>query len=161
MPADDLLRFIEGPQSFSQWWLVLGVVLILVTIAWCVGVFLWTLPPGRLQRTPVLGQVNAGLSKRRFAKSARRIGDRFRSGAITSAQASAELSALLRSFLSVATGTRAQYLHVSEIAESPVESLAGAAPLLTDLDRARYDPSAPVDVAALQRAAEELISAWN
>ncbi|CAN5390792.1 hypothetical protein BH11ACT7_BH11ACT7_36500 [soil metagenome] len=161
MPADDLLRFIGEPLGYSRWWMVAAVLGIVAVIVWCVGVYVATMPAGRLQRLPVVEGMQAQLLRRRFAKSVRRIGDRYRSGALTSAQACAELSGEVRNFLSAATGTPAQYMHVSEIAGSTVESVAGAAPLLDELTAAQFDPGVDADVGALQHRAEELISAWS
>ena len=158
MPADDLLRFIGEPSAVSRWWLALGVLGILAVIGWCVGVYVWTMPAAPLQNLPVLGSLRADLTRRRFARSVRQIGDRFRRGEVTSVQASAELSAVVRTFLSVTTGTPAQYMHVSELADSPA---AEAAPLLAELTAAQFDPAASADVPALGSAAEELITSWG
>lgn len=158
MPADDLLRFIGEPPEVSRWWLALGVLGIVAVIGWCAGVFVWTMPSAPLQKLPGLGQLHAELTRRRFARSIRQIGDRFRSGALTPAQACGELSGVVRSFLSVTTGTPAEYMHVSELADSPV---AQASPLLAELTAAQFDHTASPDVATLERAAEELITTWN
>ncbi|MET0898513.1 MAG: hypothetical protein ABWY45_11435 [Mycobacterium sp.] len=158
MPAEDLLRFIGEPPEVSRWWLALGVLGILAVIGWCAGVFVWTMPTAPLRGMPVIGTLRAEVTRRRFARSVRRIGDRFRSGALTPAQACAELSGVVRSFLSVATGTPAEYMHVSELANSAV---ADASPLLAELTAAQFDHTASPDVATLERAAEELISTWN
>ena len=149
MPADDLLRFVGEPLTVSRWWLVLGLLGIVAVITWCVGIYVWTMPSGRL---------HAWLTRRRFAKAVRRIGDHFRSGALTSTEACAQLSAVVRSFLAVATGTPAEYMHVSELADSPV---AEAAPLLSELTAAQFDRTISADVATLERAAEELVTTWN
>jgi hypothetical protein len=161
MPAEDLLRFIGEPLTYSRWWLALGILGLAAVIVWGIGVYVWTMPADRLSRIPAVEGMHERLIRRRFAKTVRRIGDRYRSGALTSGQACAELSATVRGFLSVATGTPAQFMHVSEIATSSVESVAGAAPLLDRLTAAQFDPNAHTDVDALQRQAEELISAWN
>ena len=129
MPAEDLLRFIGEPLTYSHWWLVLGVLGVVAVIAWCVGVYVWTMPTGRLWQLPAVEGLHARLIRRRFAGAVRGIGDRHRRGELTSAQACAELSHAVRSFLAVATGTPAQYMHVSEIADFPADSVAAAAPL--------------------------------
>jgi hypothetical protein len=149
MPADDLLRYIGEPLMVSRWWLVLGVLGIVAVLAWCAGIYVWTMPWGRL---------HAWLTRRRFATAVRRIGHRFRSGALTSTEACAQLSAVVRSFLAVATGIPAEYMHVSELADSPV---AAAAPLLSELTAAQFDRTISADVATLERAAEELIASWD
>lgn len=149
MPAEDLLRYLAEPPVVSRWWLVLGVLGIVAVIAWCTGIHLLTRPTAKLP---------AALTRRRFARSVRRIGDRYRSGAITSTEACAQLSAVVRSFLTTTTGAPAEYMHISELAQSPV---AEAAPLLSELTAAQFDQTIAADVSTLERAAEELIASWN
>jgi hypothetical protein len=64
----------------------------------------------------------------------------------------------LRSFLYVATGIRAQYMHVEQLADG---RLGAAAPVLNGLNDAQFNPEARTDVGALARSAEELISSWT
>ncbi|MEB3049734.1 hypothetical protein KV112_08300 [Mycolicibacter sp. MYC123] len=158
MPTDDLLRFIGGPLPFSAWWIVFGVLLVLAVIAWLAGVFVWTLPPSRLRRMPVVRTVHAWLTRRRFTAAVRTACGRYQAGGVTAAQASTDISRTVRSFLYVKTGIRAQYLHVDDIADGP---LAPAAALLAGLNVVRFDPQARADVAAIGRSAEELISTWT
>jgi hypothetical protein len=158
MPTDDLLRFVGAPLPFSAWWLIGGVLLVFVVIVWLTGVFVWTLPPSRLRRMPLIRTVHAWLTRRRFVGAIRAVCRRYRAGAVTDTQVSADISRTVRSFLYVKTGISAQYLHVDEIADGP---LAPAAALLGGLNVARFDPQAHTDVAALGRAAEELISTWT
>ncbi|OBJ48085.1 hypothetical protein [Mycobacterium sp. 1423905.2] len=158
MPADDLLRFIGAPLPFSPWWPILGALLLLIVIAWYTAVLLWTMPPSRLRRMPVINGVHARVNRFRFTRAIRRIGVQYRDGDLTAAQAGARISRTLRSFLYVATGVRAQYLHVSQLAAGP---LAPAAPLIEGLNDAQFNPEAHADVVALARSAEELITSWN
>ncbi|MGB3485225.1 MAG: hypothetical protein WBB07_23800 [Mycobacterium sp.] len=156
MPADDLLRFVGEPPAYSVWWLVLGVAGIIVVLGWVAAVYVWTLPPERLR-----GRLHTWLTRRRFLAAVRRIGDEFRSGALTAEQASAGLSRAVRGFLSITTGTRAHYLHVSEISDSPDAGVSAAAPLLAALAQAQFDPNRQPDLAALEQAAGELISGFQ
>ncbi|MDT5147743.1 MAG: hypothetical protein QOC58_2388 [Mycobacterium sp.] len=158
MRADDLLRFIGGPLPFSAWWLVLGILLLLIVIAWYATVFVWTLPPARLRRMPVIKNIHARLNRRRFARAVRKIGAQYRDGVLTSAQAGAQISRTLRSFVYVATGTRAQYMHVGQFTGG---RLATVVPLLEGLNDAQFNPEAQADVVALGHSAEELIASWN
>jgi hypothetical protein len=158
MRADDLLRFIGGPLPFSAWWLVLGILLLLIVIAWYATVFVWTLPPARLRRMPVIKNVHARLNRRRFARAVKKIGAQYRDGVLTPAQAGAQISRTLRSFVYVATGTRAQYMHVGQFTGG---RLATVVPLLEGLNDAQFNPEAQADVVALGHSAEELIASWN
>jgi hypothetical protein len=158
MPADDLLRFIGGPLAFSYWWLVLGVLLLLTVTSWYAAIFVWTLPPSRLRRVPVIGAVHGWINRRRFVRVIQKIDAHYRDGGLTPAQASAGISRALRSFLYVATGIRAQYMHVEQLADG---RLGAAAPVLNGLNDAQFNPEARTDVGALARSAEELISSWT
>ena len=157
MPGD-LLRFVGGPTPYSPWWLWLGVALIVVVIVWYTAVFVLTMPGGRLREVPALREVHARLTRRRFAGSIRHIRERRRRGEIADAAAYDQMSHALRTFLHQATGIRAQYLHVDEIATG---DLAPAAPLLAALRDARFDATADADPDRLGTQTEELIRTWT
>lgn len=154
---DDLLRFVSGPTPYSAWWLWTAVALLVVVIAWYVGVFVWTLPSHRLRRLPVVRELHGRLLRRRFVRTIRSLGERYRAGDVSAAQACAQMSRTLRSFLHQATGTRAQYMHVDAIGSS---ELAKAAPLFSALNDAQFNSASPVNVSEVGAAAEELIRSW-
>ncbi|KUH97298.1 hypothetical protein [Mycobacterium sp. IS-3022] len=154
---DDLLRFVGGPIPYSPAWLWLGVLLTLLVIAWYVGVFVWTLPSRRLRRIPAVRSLHGKLLRRRFTRAVRRIAGRHRDGELTAAEAGAAMSRTLRSFLNQATGVRAQYMHLDDVASG---ELAPAAPMLTALDDAQFNAASPVRVGETGVAVEELIRSW-
>lgn len=154
---DDLLRFVGGPLPYSAAWLWLGLLLTTVVIAWYVGVFVWTLPSQRLRRLPAVRTVHGKLLRHRFARAVARIAARHRDGELTAAQAGAAMSRTLRSFLHQATGARAQYMHLDDIASG---ELAPAEPMLTALDDAQFNTASAVRVDEVGTATEELIRAW-
>lgn len=158
MPADDLLRFIGGPLPFSAWWALSGLLLLLLATGWCVSIFVWTLPPSTLRRIPVIRSVHAWVNRRRFVRLVRNINAHYRDGGVAPAQASANISRAVRSFLYVATGIKAQYMHVEQLADGP---LGMAVPILVGLNEAQFNPEGRADVGALARSAEELISSWS
>lgn len=158
MPSDDLLRFIGAPLPYSAWWFLLGILLVAVVITWCVGVFVWTLPPSRLRVLPVIRGIHAGLTRRRFIRAVRNAFGQYRAGVINGPQASAAISRSVRSFLFVFTGVRAQYLHVGDMVDGP---LAPAAPLLARLNDVQFSLAPADDIATLGQSAEELISTWS
>jgi hypothetical protein len=155
---DDLLRFVDGPMPYSSLWLWLGLLLLIAVICWYIGVFVWTLPSQRLRRLPVVRSVHATLLRRRFVNTIRTIDEEYRAGDLSAAQACAQMSRTLRSFLHQATGARAQYMHVDEIARS---ALALSAPLFATLNDARFNSSSHVDVGQASSAAQELIRTWT
>ncbi len=154
---DDLLRFVFGPTPYSASWLWLALGLLTLVIAWHVGVFVWTLPSHQLRRLPLIRSVHATLLRRRFARAVGSIGERYRAGGLSAAQAGAQMSGTLRSFLHQATGTRAQYMHVDDIGSS---DLAAAAPLISRLNDVQFNTGSQVNVEEAGSATEELIRKW-
>lgn len=155
---DDLLRFVSGPAPYSSWWLWIGLGLLTVVIAWYLVIFVWTLPSAQLRRLPVVRSVHARVLRRRFARTVRTIGAHYRAGELPATQAGAQLSRTLRSFLYQASGTRAQYMHVDDIAAG---DLAEAAPLVSALNDAQFNAESTVDVGRAGVRAEELIRTWT
>ena len=71
--------------------------------------------------------------------------------------AGAALSSTLRDFLQAATGARAQYMQLDELAKG---ELPQAVPLLARINDARFNKTSTEDVGELSFAAEELILSW-
>lgn len=155
---DDLLRFVSGPMPYSWWWLWLGLALVLLVVAWWTAVFVWTMPSERLRRIPVIRSLHGRLLRRRFIRSIRKVDARYDAGELSKAEAGAQISSTLRSFLHQATGTPAQYMHVDAITAS---ELAVAAPLISMLNDAQFNTGSPVNIGDAEQATEELIRTWS
>lgn len=155
---DDLLRYVIGPSPYSSSWWWLAGVLIVVLIAWYTAVFVLTSSQQRLRDLPILGAAREELIKRRATRAVRTIANRYRAGDLAAAPAGAALSRELRTFLHAATGIRAQYMQVDDIAAS---TLARAAPILSELTDVQFNDRSTVDVGAASESAEELIRAWS
>jgi hypothetical protein len=155
---DDLLRYVSGPMPYSAWWLWLGLLLLVVVIAWYVAIFVWTLPSHRLRRIPVIRDLHSALLRRRFTRTIRSVDRQYRDGELSAAQACAKMSRALRSFLQQATGTPAQYMHVDDITTSPI---AKTAPLFSELNDAQFNTASRVDVTAVGSEAMEMIRTWT
>ena len=95
--------------------------------------------------------------RKQLAIRVRRDPDRMR-GELAAAPACAAISGELRRFLHRSTGVRAEYMHVSAIANS---ELAPAAPVLAALVDAQFNASSVVDIAAVGDRAEELVRTWT
>lgn len=160
MPGDDLLRFIGGPDALSAWWSIAALVLVLAVVGWCIALVVWTLPPARLRRIPLLRNVHAALTRRRFRRTIQATTRSLHERTLSPAEASAAYGRAVRSFLFVRTGIRAQYLHLSDIAETDGD-VARAVPLLAALHDAQFNAESRGDVTALGRSAEELVSSWT
>jgi hypothetical protein len=154
----DLLRYVGGPLPYSSWWLWIGLILLVLVTLWYVTVLIWTLPSHRLRRIPLVRLLHARVLRHRFIRTIRTIDKRLHTGDLEPAEAGAHMSRTLRSFLHQTTGTRAQYMHVDAIANSDV---AAAAPLLSALNEAQFNPGSRVDVGRIGSAAEELIRTWT
>lgn len=157
MPTD-LLRYVSGPTSYPMVWAVIAALLIAALIGWYAAVYVWTLPPTRLRKIRGLSLLHRRLLARRFARTVTATTSSYRAGAVTTAQACEVYSRTLRSFLHVATGQRAQYMHTEDLASGV---LAPAAPLIAALNDARFTPAARVDVERVGLAVEEMIRSWT
>jgi hypothetical protein len=155
---DDLLHYVIGPTPYSSWWLWAALLVLVVLIVWYAGVFVLTMPARRLRDLPVVGGLHGDLVRRRFARSVHQIGEKYRAGDLAAAPAGAAVSAALRGFLQQATGVRAQYMQVDQIAAG---ELARAAPLLEQLDDAQFNAASQVDISAVSESTEELIRSWT
>jgi hypothetical protein len=156
---DDLLRFVGGPTPYSSWWLWVAVLLLMVLIGWYAAVFFLTMPGRQISKLPVIGVTRSELRKRRFARAVRAVGDRHRAGELAAAPAAEAVSRELRAFLHQATGARAEYMQVDDIAAT--SELGSAAPVLTDLIDAQFNADSTVDVGIVSDSAEELIRTWS
>lgn len=156
--SDDLLRYLGAPSPYSVWWFVVGLFIVMLVIAWYVGVFVWTLPASTLGRIPVVRSVHGILVRRRFTRSIRAVSDAYRSGEMSSRDAAGAMRRTLRSFLALHTGGRAYYMHVGDMASS---ELAPVVPLFSALEDAQFSTTSSVDLAGVARDAEELIQTWG
>ncbi|BCI55935.1 hypothetical protein NIIDNTM18_52130 [Mycolicibacterium litorale] len=155
---DELLRHVIGPTPYSSWWLWAAILLLLFVIVWYGAVFVATLPSDRLRGRPVVGALHARVLRRRYAGRITRITADHEAGRTTAADACAEISRTLRSFLHQATGVRAQYMQIDALARS---SVGAAAPVLADLGEARFNDASAADVATLAGRAQELVRTWT
>lgn len=157
MPTD-LLRYISGPTAYPLWWALIAALLVAALIGWYTAVYMWTLPPTTLRKIRGVSMLHRRLLARRFARTVTATTSSYRAGAMTPAQACAAYSRTLRSFLYVATGQRAQYMHTEDLAGG---TLAATAPLIAALNDARFTRAARVDVERFGVAVEEMIRSWT
>ncbi|OLT85624.1 hypothetical protein [Mycobacterium syngnathidarum] len=155
---DDLLRHVIGPTPYSSVWLWTAIGLTLLLGAWYAGVFVLTSPRRPVRELPVLGAARAELLRRRSARAVRTIGNRYRAGDLTAADAGAALSVELRGFLQAATGVPARYMQVDAIADS---AAAPAVPILADITDIQFNHRSTLDAGVASATAEELIREWT
>lgn len=157
MPGD-LLRYLGGPTGFSWWWWLVAGLCGLLIIGWYVGVYIWTLPPARLRRLPVIAGLHSWLVRRRFGATLSAITDQHRAGQLSDGQAAAAIRRTLRSFLAVTTGQRVKYMHIDDISATP--ELAPTAPVFAALNDAQFSTDR-VDFPRIAHAASEVIHTWT
>jgi hypothetical protein len=155
---DDLLRYLDGPSTYSAWWLVLGLFLLIAVIAWVAGVVVWTMPDRLLRRLPVVGSLHDGLVRRRFARSVRAARRAYAAGEMSAAQAAAVIKHALRSFLARRTGRRVHHMHIADLTKG---ELAPAAPVVAALDDTQFGTASDVELDGVARQTEELIQTWT
>ncbi len=158
---DDLLGGLIGPTPYSSVWLWLAVALAVLTVLWYIGVFWWT-APGRTRSEPsVIGSARVALQRRRALRAIHAIQNHYRTGELMAVAAAAALGEQVRRFLHDATGVRAEYVQVPDIAAVSGGVLAPAAPVLADLEDAQFNAGSGVDIGATGQAAEELVRQWT
>jgi hypothetical protein len=155
---DDLLRYLQGPNHYSVWWLVIGTLLAAAVVGWVAAVVVWTLPDRLLQRIPIVGPFHDRMVRRRFSRSVRVARDGYAAGEMTAAQAAALIKHALRSFLARRSGRRVHYMHIADLAEG---QLAPAAPLVSTLNDAQFGARSDVELDGVARDTEELIQTWT
>lgn len=155
---DDLLQDVIGPTPYSSVWLWIAIGLTLLLCAWYGAVFVLTSRRRSVRELPVLGAARAELLRRRSARAVRHIGNRYRAGDLTAADAGSALSAELRAFLRAATGVQAQYMQVDAIADS---AAAPAAPILEELTDIQFNHRSTLDGGTVSATTEELIRGWT
>lgn len=158
---DDLLGYLIGPTPYSPVWLWLAVALIVATVVWCVAVLWWTAPGRRRSEPSLVGSARVALQRRRALRAIQTIQNRHRAGELTASGTGAALNEEVRRFLRDATGLRAEYVQVPDIAAVSGGVLAPAATVLADLEDAQFNADSTIDVGASARAAEELVRQWT
>lgn len=155
--AGDLLRYLGGPTGFSWWWWLVAGLCGVAIVGWYVVVYVWTLPPARLRRVPMIRTMHSWLVRRRFHATITTITEQHRAGLLPDGQAAAAIRRTLRSFLCVTTGYRVQYMHIDDIIGKP--ELASTAPVFSALNDAQFSTER-TDFACVANAASEVIRTW-
>jgi hypothetical protein len=156
--ASEYLKWIVAPLPYSVFWAVLGVLLMLLVIAWFVGVLVWTLPVERLRTIPVIRDISARVLQRKFSAAVGRVDEHYLAGELNSRQAYAEMSRILRNFVFYRTGVRAQYMALDEVAHS---TAAAAAPVVSALYARQFELADNPDVAAAAHQVRSAIQSWS
>lgn len=155
---NDYLRWIVAPLPYSVLWLVLGVILVLLVIGWCTGIFVWTLPVEKLRTIPAIRDISAWVLRRKFSAAIDKVRADHDAGKLDSRQAHGAMSRVLRTFIYLRTGVRAPYMSLGEVADS---GAAGAAPVVAQLYSGQFETADDVNVAATAAAVRGVIQSWS
>ncbi|MHA3024695.1 hypothetical protein ACXPWS_31000 [Mycobacterium sp. BMJ-28] len=146
------------PAPYTQLWMWIGGLCLVILIVWYAAIFVLTSPGRRLPDVPVLSAARDQLIKRRCTHAINVIAQRYRRGELAAAPAGAAVSGELRSFLHRITGLRAEYMQLGAIADS---ELAPAAGVLADLVDAQFNAGSVVDIGDVSARAQELVREWT
>jgi hypothetical protein len=114
------------PVQYSPFWLILGVVIMVLIVGWYVFVFVST----RRRPAPVDLDLSLGVPglspamREQYLDRIDDVGRRYVHGDVAYSQAHHELSALVRTFASEARGVRAQYMTLDDLRRTPHRALA-------------------------------------
>ncbi|AWG48254.1 Uncharacterised protein [Mycobacteroides abscessus subsp. abscessus] len=154
----DYLKWVVAPLPYSVLWLVLGVIMILLVIGWCIGIFVWTMPVEKLRSIPVVRDISARVLRRKFNAAIDKVRRDHEAGALDSRQAHGAMSRVLRTFIYMRTGVRAPYMSLGEVAHS---GAARVAPVVAQLYSGQFEMGDDADVAAAAAAVRDVIQSWS
>jgi len=155
---NDYLKWIVAPLPYSVMWLVVGIVLVLLVIGWCIGIFVWTLPVEKLRTIPVIRHITARLLRYKFSAAIDTVRTNHNAGKLNSRQAHGAMSRILRTFIYLRTGVRAPYMSLAEVAHS---GAAEAAPVVAQLYSGQFEVGEDANVTATAAAVRSVIQSWN
>lgn len=125
MPDEvDWAPFLFGPMDYSLWWIVGAVALTLLGIGWAIGVLVWTLPIETLRGIPMVRALTYRVLKFKFSRSLETVARQHREGRLDTRAAFHEISRLFRLFITFRTGFAAREMTATDIAGSPLATVA-------------------------------------
>jgi hypothetical protein len=158
MPREaDFVDFLFPPMTYSVWWVIGAVLVVLLVVAWVVGVFVWTLPIEVLRKFPVIRTVAYKVLRFKFTRSLQKVGDRHRSGELETREAYHELSRIFRRFLAFRTGYTTREMTFSDIGNS---ELNPALDVMRLIYPGQFDHGDPRSVTAAVDKAKTAVATW-
>jgi hypothetical protein len=146
------------PVQYSPIWLVLGVLVVALVIAWYVFAILSTRPRPEPQRP---SSVVPGLTPPMREAYLARIDDvrrRYGDGGLAFSDAHHELSALVRRFAAEARGIRAQYMTLDDLRRTEHRELAAT---VESLYPGAFSGESRGSIDDATQRASELVRSWN
>lgn len=146
-----------GPLGYSPWWLWVGMVLVVLSVAWVVAILVHTRRrPVRADSTP--GPAGTAGLVQDYLASIQAVEAAAATGSISQRAAHQELSLLVRGFFRDATGQDATRMTLAEIG---VRDLPAAAQAITSMYPGEFGHEPLPTVTASAAAARAAVQAWN
>jgi hypothetical protein len=149
--------FVFAPMAYSVWWVTGAVFVVLLVVAWVIGVLVWTLPVEVLRGIPVIRTVTFKVLQWKFARSLTKVQQRHQAGQLDTREAFHEISRIFRLFINFRTGYAAREMTFTDIANSPLTS---ALDVLKWTYPGQFDAADPRTVSAAVEAARTAVVTW-
>lgn len=153
------LDYVFGPVDYPVWWIVGGVMLLLLGIGFVAGVFVWTLPIQTLRRIPVIRSITYRVLKFKFGRSLARIEHQHQAGHIDTREASHQVSQVFRLFVAFYTGAAVRGMTASDLALD--STLATPALRVLELTYpGQFSVAEPQTVSVAVAEAKKVVAEW-
>jgi len=157
--AHSFLDYVFGPVDYPVWWIVGGIMVLLLGIGFVAGVFVWTLPIEVLRRIPVVRTITFRVLTFKFGRSLDRIAQQHEAGDIDTREACHQVSRVFRLFVALRTGSQVREMTASDVALYS----ALAAPALRVLELTypgQFSVAEPQVVSAAVAEARKVVAEW-
>ena len=155
----DFVDFLFHPMAYSVWWVIGAVLVVLLVVAWVVGVYVWTLPVERLRGIPVIRAVTFRVLRFKFTRALSKVDQRHRAGQLTTREAFHEVSRIFRRFIAFRTGYLAREMTATDVAYSPLDR--SAVNVLSLTYPGQFDDVDPRTLPAVVDAARTAVARWT
>lgn len=160
MPEEaDYVDYLFGPMTYSVWWVIGAMLVVLLIAAWIVGVYVWTLPVEVLRGIPVIRVVTYKVLRFKFLRSLAKVELKHRDGQLSTRDAFHEISRVFRLFIGLRTGCRAREMTATDLSNSPLGAPALNVLLMTY--PGQFNEVDPRTLPAVVDAARMAVATWT
>ncbi|BBY27541.1 hypothetical protein [Mycolicibacterium sediminis] len=160
MPEDaNYVDYLFGPLTYSAWWVVSALFVVLLIAAWIAGVWVWTLPVDVLRGIPVIRTVTFKVLRFKFIRTLNGIERSHRDGLVTTRDAFHDISRVFRLYVRFRTGYQAREMTATDVANSPLSP--AALNVLLMAYPGQFNEVDPRTVPAVVDAARTAVATWT
>ena len=153
------LDYVFGPVDYPVWWVVGGVMVLLLGTGFVAGVFVWTLPIETLRRIPVIRTIAYRVLQFKFSRSLGRIAHQHEAGRIDTREACHQISQVFRLFVAFRTGSPVRGMTASDVALD--SELASPALRVLELTYpGQFSVAEPQVVSVAVAEAQKVVAEW-